>query len=348
MATNGVSNRLGLRRPPTYIMVIAYGIVATSLGLVLGWLVIKNIQWGELASSLSSANLWLVALALALCLLAGYLRGLRWRLILGKSDVSALRLFLIEQTGTALDTFSPIRVLDELVEIGILVLRDGLKLGTILATLALQRTFEFATTVLIVGFGVLALEPLHPYWPYFAVGTGLGSVSLILLFSVGPALTRIPVLSKMPVVPQFASAVILLRRDVGRSMLAFLISVAQALLIGAAGWLVAQAVNVDLGLHVLVVVTLGVMFFSSAVPGLPLALGTFEYAVVTLLGLWDIGREQAIAFSLLLHGILFLPPIFFTIFFLPREGLLSIARIKALATSTRDELSSAGDERYLD
>jgi hypothetical protein len=99
---------------------------------------------------------------------------------------------------------------------------------------------------------------------------------------------------------------------------------------------------------VLVVVTLGVMFFSSAVPGLPLALGTFEYAVVTLLGLWDIGREQAIAFSLLLHGILFLPPIFFAIFFLPREGLLSIARIKALATSTRDELSSAGDERYLD
>ncbi len=342
------SNRLGLRRPPTYIMAIAYGIVATSMGLMLGWLVINNIQWDELASSLSSANLGLVVLALALYLLAGYLRGLRWRLVLGSSNVSAIRLFLIEQTGTALDTFSPIRVLDELVEVGILVLRDGLKLGTILATLALQRTFEFATTVLIIGFGVLALEPLHPYWPYFAAGTGLGSVSLILLFTVGPALRHIPVLSRMPVVPQFTSAIILIRRDVGRSILAFVISVAQALLIGVAGWLIAQAVNIDLGLHVLVVVTLGVMFFSSAVPGLPLALGTFEYAVVTLLELWNIGREQAIAFSLLFHAVLFLPPIFFAIFFLPREGLFSITRIRSLATSTRDELSSAGDDRYLD
>lgn len=337
-----------LHRPPTYLMVIAYGAVATGIGITLGWLVINNIQWAELASSLSSANPFLVLLALVLYVLAGYLRGVRWRLVLGNDEVSAFRLFLIEQTGTALDTFSPIRVLDELVEIGILMLRDGLRLGTILATLALQRTFEFGTTVLILGFGVLALEPLHPYWPYFAVGTALGSISLILLFTVGPALRRIPVLIRMPVVPQFASAVILLRRDVWRSALAFVISVAQALLIGLAGWTVAQAVNIELGVHVLIVITLGVLFFSSAVPGLPLALGTFEFGVVSSLGLWGIDPARAIAFSLILHAVLFLPPIFFAMFFLPREGLLSLSGVKALAMKTRGELHSAGDSRYLE
>ncbi|MCH9038286.1 MAG: flippase-like domain-containing protein [Chloroflexi bacterium] len=337
-----------LRRPPTYVTVAAYGAVATGIGIALGWLVLKNIAWDKLGASLSSANFTLVLAALALYVLAGYLRGLRWRLVLGNDKVSAGRLFLIEQTGTAMDTFSPIRVLDELVEIGILVLRDKLKLGTILATLALQRTFEFGTTVLIMGIGVLLLEPLRPYWPYFTVGITLGSVSLILLFTVGPALSRIPALSKLAVVPQFASAVVLLRQDVGRSALAFLISLAQALLIGMAGWLVAQAVHIDLGLHVMIVITLGVMFFSSAVPGLPLALGTFEFGVVNLLGLWGIDPEQAIAFSLVLHAVLFLPPIFFAMLFLPREGLLSLAEIKALASRTRVELSSAGTSRYLD
>ena len=337
-----------LRRPPTYVVLIAYGTVTTGVGTVLGWLVVKNVQWGELGASLSSANLALVLVALALYVLAGYLRGLRWRLVLGSGQVTAVRLFLIEQTGTALDTFSPVRVLDELVEIGILVLRDGLKLGTILATLALQRTFEFGTTVLILGVGVLLLEPLRPYWPYFTAGTALGSVSLILLFTVGPALSRVPILSRFEVVPQFASATILLRQDVGRSILAFVISVAQALLIGVAGWLVAQAVHIDLGLHVLIVITLGVLFFSSAVPGLPLALGTFEFAVVNSLALWGIDPEQAVAFSLLLHAVLFLPPIMFAMFFLPREGLLSLGKIKALAVGARGELRSAGGSRYLE
>lgn len=337
-----------IRRPPTYAMVAAYGALATGVGIALGWLVINNIQWDELGASLSSANVGLILVALALYVLAGYLRGLRWRLVLRNADVTAGRLFLIEQTGTALDTFSPIRVLDELVEIGILVLRDRLKLGTILATLALQRTFEFGTTVLLVGIGVLLLEPLRQYWPYFTVGIVLGSLSLILLFTAGPALRRVPALSKLGVVSQFASAVILLRQDVGRSVLAFVISVAQALLIGLAGWMVAQAVNIDLGIHVLIVITLGVLFFSSAVPGLPLALGTFEFGIVNSLRLWGIDQEQAIAFSLLLHAVLFLPPIFFAMFFLPREGLLSLSKLKALTSSTRTEISSAGKSRYLD
>ena len=45
----------------------------------------------------------------------------------------------------------------------------------ILATLALQRTFEFGTTVILVGIGVLLLEPLRENWFTDEEGKGLGS-----------------------------------------------------------------------------------------------------------------------------------------------------------------------------
>lgn len=344
-------NRLkGFRipRPPTWLMLGLYTLVATTLGIVLGWLVIRNVQWAELGDSLSSVNILLVIAAWAFIIWAGYLRGLRWRLLLDDPRPTASRLFLIEQTGTALDTLSPIRVLDEIVEIGILVLRDNLKLGTILATLALQRTFEFGTTVLLLGGGALLMSPFRPFWPFLVAGVAFGSISLILLFTVGPALRKVPVLSKIEIIPQFASAVILLRQEKRRAIMAFLLSVHQAVLIGLSGWMIAQATHISLGMPAMIVITIGIMFFSSTVPGLPMALGTFEFAAVSILALWGVDREQAIAFALVLHAVLFLPPILFAMFFLPREGLLSARELKSLTLRTRKEISSAGSSRFLD
>jgi uncharacterized membrane protein YbhN (UPF0104 family) len=341
---NGRNQRpmnLRILRPSARLMLVLYTGVATVLGVLFGWLVIQEVQWHELGDALTTANIPLIFLAWAVMIAGGYLRGIRWRILLNNPDTSASRLFLIEQTGTALDTLSPVRVLDEIVEVGILTLRDRLQLGAILATLALQRTFEFGTTVLLLGGGALLLAPFRPFWPYLTAGIAFGGVSLLLLFTIGPALQRVPVLSKVDIIPQFASAVMLLRRDKWRSGLAFCLSIAQAVFIGIVGWMVAIATRIDVGLPAMIVITLGVMFFSSTVPGLPMALGTFEFGVVSLLGLWGIGTEQAIAFSLMLHAVLFVPPIIFAAFFLPKEGLMSLKELKRLTEKTRAEMATA-------
>ena len=339
----------GLRipRPPAVVMLVGYTMAATAIGLLLGWLVVRNLEWDKLGSALASANIALIFAAWFLVILSGYLRGLRWRLLLADDRVSAVRLFLIEQAGTAIDTVSPIRVLDEIVEIGILTLRDGLRLGTVLATLALQRTFEFGTTVLLLGVGAMFLSPFRPFWPFLAAGVVFGGLSLILLFTVGPALRHVKFLSRIEVVPQFASAVILMRRERWRSGSAFIISIAQALLVGLAGWTVAKATGISLGIPTMIVITLGIMFFSSTVPGLPMAIGTFEFAAVSILRLWNVDTEQAIAFSLLIHAVLFIPPILFAAVFLPRIGLLSFHELKGLAFKTRQDIASAGQSRFL-
>ncbi len=319
-------------RPPVRLVLTLYAIVATGLGLLLGWLVIRNLQWSELGRTLASATFPLLVLALAMTLVAGYLRGLRWRLLLARQDVSALRLFFIEQAGSALDTLSPVRVLDEVVEVGILTVRDRLNPGTVLATLAMQRTYEFITTVLLLTGGALMLPQFRQFWAYLLAGMAASAASIIALFTIGPIIGRLPFLSRLGFVREFASAVGFLRREKGRSALAFLVSIVQAALVGLAGWVVGVSTGLSLSIPAMVVITLGVMFFSSAVPGLPMALGTFEFAAVGLLGLWDTGRAAALGFALVLHAVLFLPPIFMALIFLPKEGLFSVKEIRRLAT----------------
>ena len=336
-------NTVNARKSPSKVrmLLIGYVALATALGGLLGWLVIKNAHWSELRDALFSANMTLIAVACVLITAAAYLRGVRWKLLLQNENTGATRLFLIEQTGTALDTLSPVRILDEVVQVGILALRDKLRLGTILATIALQRTFEFATTVLVLGAGALLLPQLRQFLPWIAVGVVFGFASLVALFAVGPLLSRIRILSNIQIVSQFASAVMLLRRQKSLALAAFLISFAQAGLLGVVGWLVVLATDLQVSLPAMIVITMSITFFSSTVPGLPMSIGTFEFAAVSILALWGIGREDAIAFAIMLHAVLFLPPILFAIVFLPREGLLSIRELRDLTTKTRARMSTA-------
>ncbi len=336
-------NTVSARKSPSKVrlLLIGYLALATALGGLLGWLVIKNAHWNELRDALFSANMTLIAVACVLITVAAYLRGVRWKLLLQNESTGATRLFLIEQTGTALDTLSPVRILDEVVQVGILALRDKLRLGTILATIALQRTFEFATTVLVLGAGALLLPQLRQFLPWIGIGVVFGFASLVALFAVGPLLSRIRILSNIQIVSQFASAVMLLRRQKSLALAAFLISIAQAGLLGVVGWLVVLATDLQVGLPAMIVITMSIAFFSSTVPGLPMSIGTFEFAAVSILALWGVGREDAIAFAIMLHAVLFLPPILFAIVFLPREGLLSIRELRNLTAMTRARMSTA-------
>ena len=107
------------------------------------------------------------------------------------------------------------------------------------------------------------------------------------------------------------------------------------------GWLVVLATDLQVSLPAMIVITMSITFFSSTVPGLPMSIGTFEFAAVSILALWGVGREDAIAFAIMLHAVLFLPPILFAIVFLPREGLLSIRELRNLTAMTRARMSTA-------
>ena len=313
----------------------AVSVGAMGIGLGLGWLALREVAWGLLGDLLTSAGLALLAPALVLYVGAGLLRGVRWQLLLEPERVGARRLFLIEQSGTALDTLSMVHVLDEVVETGILTLRDRVPVGTVLSTLAAQRTMEFATTIALMAGGALFLEPLHPYRTYLAGGIGAASAAVIALLTLGPALHRVWLVGRLGLVRQFADGAWLIRRRWRRSLVALAISVVQAVLLAGAGVLLGLGVDIHIGLAAMGVVTLAVFFFGATVPGLPLSFGTFEFAAVALLGRWDVPAAQAVSFTVLLRGLTYLPPLAIGGVFLSREGLLSLGQLRALVREMR-------------
>lgn len=317
------------------LLLVLQAAAAGGIGLAFGWLVIREVQWAQVGRALQQASVPLLLLALGLVVVAGLLRGVRWRLLFVHERVSALRLFLVESAGVGVNNVSPLRFLGEPVQFGLLTLRDRLSGGVVLATLAAQRTFELATQVLLLGTGLLLLPPLQRFAPYILAAVVFSSLSIAALFTIGPILARVPALARLHLAQEFSRGVALMRQRKGRVAASFLLTVGYALTVGLAGWMVALATGLALPFVALVVITLATLFFSSSVPGLPGALGTFEFAAVFLVGLWAVDRSTAFSFAILLHAILFLPPMLIALLVLPREGVGSVRAVGELVRHWR-------------
>ncbi len=91
-----------------------------------------------------------------------------------------------------------------------------------------------------------------------------------------------------------------------KAVVAALLSFAAWSAWGAAAWLVARSVGIDLSLletaFVAAVMNLGV-----AIPSSPGFVGTYQWLAVASLGLFDVPREDALAFAILVQAVWFVP-----------------------------------------
>ena len=118
---------------------IGVGSLGAGLGLLLGWLASRGVDWDQVGGALKDFPPGLVVLALAVVLLSMYLRAVRWWLMWTTARVSPLRLFWIENATLGVNNISPIRAMDEVLTFGILTVRDRLPGGTVIATMMMSR-----------------------------------------------------------------------------------------------------------------------------------------------------------------------------------------------------------------
>ena len=71
--------------------------------------------------------------------------------------------------------------------------------------------------------------------------------------------------------------------------------------------------DIDLSLLVATLLVIGTLTFVALVPSLPASMGTFEFAVFYLLTTIGVGDGDALGFALVIHVILFMPPILIAI-----------------------------------
>ncbi len=335
----------------------ALGIAAS---LVLGWLVIRGLEWGDVVDSFQGVSVPLVALAFVVFLLASVLRAIRWQMLFTEKRVSTMRLFIVQNEGIGLNNLVPVRIASELAQLTVLSLRDGVRVSTAVATLGMERVLDLvaSASILAVAFFGLAFFFGGPEMEVFTpvvVGLLVISVAAVMVVPVlawggsGAAvvLKRLPFLADM--LKSLSQALKDLGRSPGRLASASALTLLYWILVGITGWLVAQAVDVQISPIVATLVILGSIFFATSVPGAPSAIGTFEFAVVGVLRVLGLVNEDneaaAFGFAVITHAVFFLPSTVIAAVFLPREGLGSIRTVRRTLFKSA-ESARAGNETH--
>ncbi|MCL0044260.1 flippase-like domain-containing protein [Dehalococcoidia bacterium] len=296
------------------------------LSVLLGWLMIRGMDWNELFSNIREFPAHLFLLALVTFLLGILLRAWRWHVLFVRERPNFLRLFLIQNAGIGLNNLSPIRIFSEPVQLALVTRRGGVNGGTALATLATEHLMDVFATATFLGLGVILLPELRGFSIQLAGAIILAVASLLVFLIIAKGMNFIPGARKVVFIQRALTAARILRDSPFHIFLSLLGTFGHWALLGISGWIIAQGLGIDVGIAVVVVLFMGSVFFVSAVPSLPGGAITFEAAVVYTLGLFGVEGEPALVFALVMHIVMFGPSTIIAALVLPREGIKMFGR----------------------
>ena len=317
---------------------IAVGI-AVSAGL--GWLAARGLDWGLVAEAFGSVSLPLVALAVVVFMAASYLRAARWKVLFVNYEISTNRLFVIQNVGIGLNNVMPVRIASEVSQLAILSLKDGVRPSVALATLGMERVLDVVASTLILAIAFFMVPEMQPFAPYLWGALGLSVVCIALVRLLAWGNTGMPWIERVPGLTAFTTAVRDLERHPLRLAVSMTMSVGYWLTVGLTSWILASSVDLPISPTTATLVIMGTIFFATAVPAAPAAIGTFEFAVVYVLEFFGVNRESGFGFAVITHAVFFLPPTLMAAVFLPREGLGSFSRLRSLMAARTHRTSDA-------
>ena len=318
---------------------IAIGLAASG---GLGWLAVHGLDWGQVRDSLQETSISLVVVAVAVFMAASFLRAYRWQILFVNEKISTLRLFLIQNEGIGLNNVVPVRVASEPTQLAILTLRDRINGATALATLGMERVIDVIASTLILGVAFFLVPEMSNFTLYLwgAIGFAVVAVALVRFLAWGSE--ALSFIRRFSFLAAFATAVRDLERERFRLASSLLVSIVYWIMVGIITWIIAKAVGLSISPTTSTLVIMGAIFFATAIPSAPGAIGTFEFAIVYMLEFFDVAGESSFAFAVITHAVFFLPPTVIAAVFLPREGILSVQRIRGLVARGAGVGNSAG------
>jgi uncharacterized protein (TIRG00374 family) len=307
-------------------------LLGLSFSAVALYLALRGVHWGEVGHAIGEANPWLIASASFLFVVTIVVRAYRWRLLL--YSVGSLRLwhlFGALNVGYFMNNILPFQV----GEVGrgyMLSELSGISTTRSLSTIVVERVLD----VLVLLFLLLVLAPFVPVpaaarLPAVAIATGflfLGSGLVLASRRRGPVLSvmdkaiRLAPARSRPKLRQMADNAVYgfaALADPAKGLAAAGVTALAWLTVGATVYLGMRAFHLHLGYEaaLLVVVATTIGFFFPSTPG---AFGVYHAIVIaTLTQVFDVDRNLAISFALVIHLVIYLPPIFIGTVFLWME-----------------------------
>ena len=310
--------------------------MGVAISALLGWLAVRGLDWGLVLESFSGVSVTMIVFAMIVFMVANYLRAARWRVLFVNGTVSTNRLFVVQNIGIGLNNVVPIRVASEAAQLAILTLRDGVRASVALATLGMERVLDLVVSAAILGAALLLIPEMERFALYIWVAIGIAVVSVVIVRLLAWGSTGGRWSKRLPFLADFLSAVRDLERERTRLAMSTAMTLVYWLLVGVTAWILAGAIDLSITPVVATVVIMGTIYFATAIPAAPAAIGAFEFAVVYVLEMFGVPRESGFGFAVITHAVFFLPPTIMAAVFLPGEGLFSIGRLRsALAGQIR-------------
>jgi uncharacterized protein (TIRG00374 family) len=315
-----------------------YGRLLIGIGLSfgLGWFSVRGLDWGLVLDNLSNVSVPLIVLALSVFMAAAVLRAARWQMLFLDPQPSIFRLFIVQHEGLGLSNIMPVRVASELTQIAVLTIKDGVKASNALAAIGMERVVDMLSSTLILGIAFVFVPEMRPLAPFVwaTIVVAVGAIVAVRVFAWrGESLWLI---RRIKFLVALSSALSDLEKERGRLVKTFVASVAYWLLVGVSAWIASEAIGLPVSPLTATLVVIGTIFFSTAVPAAPSAIGTFHFAVVYVLGLVGVVKADAFPFAVIIHLVFFAPPTIIAAIFLPREGI-SLKRNKSKAAEEMSE-----------
>ena len=323
--------------------------VGITISLLLGWLSVRGVEWGLVVDQFQSFPVgWAVA-SLAIIIASGFVRAYRWQALFVQGKVPLTQLFLVQNTGIGLNSLMPVRMVSEGAQFALLTMRYRVSGGMALATLGVERILDMVVTAALLTAGLTLLPNKGDFLPY-VVGAFVVAVASVLAVPFVIWLSGKPLLRRVPILVATAAFLRDLTSKKAALTYAFLLTLVHWLMVGLCAWVLAHGMDLGVSPFVATLTILGTLYFATALPALPAAVGTFEFAIVYVLKFFDVPQTLAFSYGIVVHAVLFLPPIVvalvvcFTIGLRPRNWRDSARILEGERTVSTDDRERRTDD----
>jgi len=301
------------------------------------FLVARGLDWGEVWTNIRDIPIQNLCIALILFLMSNFARAYRWKILFFNARISVVRLFIIENIGLGVNNLVPLRIASEVTQLALLTLRDNIERGLSLATLGMTRILDIWASTVILAIGLMLVPSASGLAKYAIGGFLLSLLLLALVLFLSWNWHKPFFVQRITVLRTFTQSIAGIEQRKSRLLASLAVSLGHWLLLGLSAWVVAVGMGLPVSLAQIILVMLATILFATSVPSLPGAIGTFEAAMVYVLGLFNVDRDLVFPYALTMHLLLFTPPTLIAVIFLPREGLGSIRKIPSMIQNLREQ-----------
>jgi uncharacterized protein (TIRG00374 family) len=289
------------------------------LSVAFGYLAFRDIDVSELGDSLQDSNFaYLLPAGLALAL-GVTVRAWRWQILFERGRRPHFGLVLNALLISYLfNTILPARP-GELARIQVLGTRAHISRAEVATTVVLERVYDLFVLTALLAVAAPFLPSVGWLTAALALGALLGLgllLGAVLVARFGRRGARI-LLSPLSLLPRITDERIdMLAGSVvaglaairgGRAALgAISLSALSWILLAVSGWFLLRGTGIGEGFSAALLVLVATNLVL-VLPSSPAGLGAFEAAAVLALAAYDVGKEEALSYALLLHALNALP-----------------------------------------